>query len=257
MHKLELTVIITTFNEAENILAALQSVIDWVSSIIVVDSFSTDGTYDLIKNNFPQIILFQRIYSGPSNQKNWAIAQSPTDWILLMDADERVTEPLRNEIESVLNSKSNIFDAYWIGFTHFFMGEQIFYSGWQNDKTIRLIQRDKCRYNTNQVHEEIETENLKVGFLKNKFDHYTFRNVSQFVQKQLRYAEWSALDYENKTARITYYHLWLKPLFRFCKHYFIKLGILDGKRGFIISTISAYTVFLRYANILQTRKTKL
>lgn len=257
MQRLELTVIITTFNEAENILAALQSVIDWVASVIVVDSFSTDGTCDLIKNNFPGIILLQRSYSGPSNQKNWAIPQSPTQWILLMDADERVTTNLKKEIESVVNLGTNNFDAYWIGFTHFFMGQQVFYSGWQNDKTIRLIQRDKCRYNNNRVHEEIETETLKVGFLKNKFDHYTFKNISQFVQKQLRYAEWSALDYENKTARITYYHLWVKPLFRFCKHYFIKLGILDGKRGFIISTISAYTVFLRYANILQTRKTKL
>ena len=257
MQKIELTVIITTFNEAENILDALQSVVDWVASIIVVDSFSTDGTYEMVRQNYPQAHLYQRIYSGPSNQKNWAIAKSPTDWILLMDADERVTTNLKNEIESVLNLRKNICDAYWIGFTHFFMGKQIYYSGWQNDKTIRLIQRDKCRYNNNRVHEEIETENLKVGFLKNKFDHYTFKSVSHFVQKQLRYAEWSALDHESKTGKITYYHLWLKPLFRFCKHYFIKLGILDGKPGFIISTISAYTVFLRYANILQTRKTKL
>ena len=240
MSKLELTVIITTFNEVENISDALKSVSNWVSHIIVVDSFSTDGTFKWVKINFPEVKLLQRAYDGPANQKNWAIPQSVTPWVLLMDADERVSMGLKNEIESLLNLGENLADAYWIGFTHFFMGKQIRYSGWQNDKTIRLIQRDKCRYNDNQVHEEIEYSNLKVGILKNKFDHYTFRSISHFLQKQVRYAEWSALDYQNKTGTITYYHLWLKPIFRFCKHYIIKLGFLDGKPGFIISTISAY-----------------
>ncbi len=256
MSKLELTVIITTYNEAENIAAALLSVIDWVTDIRVVDSFSTDGTFELVKNNFQEVKCVQRKYSGPAEQKNWAIPQATTEWILLMDADERVTVSLRNEIEMLLKRKDDLINCYWIGFTHFFLGKQIRYSGWQNDKTIRLIERDKCRYNNNQVHEEIDFTHLKVGFLKNKFDHYTFRNISHFLQKQIRYAEWSALDYENKTSRITYYHLWLKPIFRFCKHFIFKLGFLDGKAGFIISTISAYSVFIRYANILQTRKTK-
>ena len=256
MSKLELTVIITTFNEVENISDALKSVISWVSHIIVVDSFSTDGTFKLVKNNFPEVKLLQRVYEGPADQKNWAIPQSLTTWVLLMDADERVSLGLKNEIESLLKLEGNLADAYWIGFTHFFMGQQIRYSGWQNDKTIRLIQRDKCRYNNNQVHEEIEFSNLKVGFLNNKFNHYTFKSVSHFLQKQIRYSEWSAIDYQNKTGKITYYHLWLKPIFRFCKHFIIKLGFLDGKAGFIISTISAYSVFVRYANILNARKTK-
>ncbi len=256
MLKLELTVIITTFNEVGNISDALKSVSNWVSHVIVVDSFSTDGTFKLVKNNFPEVKLLQRSYDGPANQKNWAIPQAVTPWVLLMDADERVSVGLKNEIETLLKLEGNLADAYWIGFTHFFMGKQIRYSGWQNDKTIRLILRDKCRYNHNKVHEEIDYGSLKVSFLKNKFDHYTFKNISHFLQKQIRYAEWSALDYQNKTGRITYYHLWLKPFFRFCKHFIIKLGFLDGKEGFIISTISAYTVLLRYANILQTRKTK-
>ena len=91
--------------------------------------------------------------------------------------------------------------GYWIGFKHYFMDQSVNYSGWQNDKTIRLIRRDVCRYNNNRVHEEIQrTENMKVGFLCSKFEHYTYKDLHHFIAKQERYANWSALDYEKKNG---------------------------------------------------------
>jgi glycosyltransferase involved in cell wall biosynthesis len=270
---LPLTVIFTTYNEAPNIRAALESVATWATEIIVVDSFSTDGTVEIVEN-FGHIQLFQRAYFGPADQKNWAIPQAKNEWVLLMDADERATPEMRDEIAFILrgpsevkikNSKLNFdtadkalitndFDGYWIGFTHFFMGQKVRYSGWQNDKTGRLIRRDKCRYNANRVHEEIVTEGLKMGRLATKFDHYTFRDIEHFVQKQQRYAAWSAIDHDKKTGRITAFHFVVKPVFRFFKHYFLKLGFLDGKVGFIIAAVAAWSVFLRYVKIVENRQ---
>ncbi len=279
---LPITVIFTTYNEAPNIQSALESVATWVSEILVVDSFSTDGTVEIVEK-FGGVQLLQRTYFGPADQKNWAIPQAKNEWILLMDADERATPFMRDEIAEILrgplelktslrettqkNEKlssdtkhelntltPNVFDGYWIGFTHFFMGKKVRFSGWQNDKTVRLINRDKCRYNANRVHEEIVTDGLKIGRLTAKFDHYTFRNIEHFVQKQQRYAAWSAIDHDKKTGTITAFHFVIKPFFRFFKHYFLKLGFLDGKVGFIIAAVAAWSVFLRYVKIVENRQ---
>lgn len=254
MQNLKITVIITTYNEAHNIEAALLSVTNFASEIIVVDSFSIDGTVEIISDKFPEVKLLHRTYSGPADQKNWTIPQAQNEFILLMDADERATPAMWQEIENLMCQPDILKDAYWIGFTHFFMDQQVRYSGWQNDKTIRFIRRDKCRYNNNRVHEEIIMEGLSVGFLKSKFLHYTFKDAVHFVKKQVRYARWSAEDYDEATGHVTSYHLKVKPFFRFFKHYVIKLGFLDGNVGFIISSVAAWSVFMRYFFLLEKRK---
>lgn len=255
--KINLTVIFTTFNEEDNIEVALQSVQGWANEILVVDSFSTDGTMEILKEYETKI--FQREYINPSNQKNWIIPQAQNEWVLIMDADERTTPEMRNEITQILRGggkiNANSFDCFWIGFKHYFMGKRVNYSGWQNDKTIRLIRRDVCRYNGNWVHEEIQkTKDMRIGFLKSKFEHYTFKNLHHFVAKQERYATWAALDHEKKTGRITYFHLGIKPFARFVKHFVLKRGFLDGHVGFVIAAVAAWSVFLRYVKIIENRK---
>jgi glycosyltransferase involved in cell wall biosynthesis len=271
-----LTVIFTTFNEEDNIGIALDTVRGWASDIIVVDSFSTDKTESLVRQ-YSEIRFLQHEYTGPAFQKNWAIPLAKYKWVLLMDADERVSSDMQLEIADLLRGEEGIsdsrfqipdstqrntqyaihntqYDCFWIGFTHYFMGKKVRYSGWQNDKTIRLIQRDKCRYNNNQVHEEIMTDGLEVGHLRNKFAHYTFKNIKHFVAKQERYAAWSAQDKDKTTGKITYFHLLLKPFFRFFKHFILKKGFLDGYVGFIISAVAAWSVFMRYVYMLDNRK---
>ena len=254
MPKLPLTILITTFNEADHIKAILNNVINWASEIIIVDSFSTDETVAIIQQ-FDGIILFQRKYSGPADQKNWAIPQAKYPHVLILDADERVTPAFKQEVETMFQDNSiDKFDVYHVGFQLFFMGTPVKYSGWQNDRPIRFIHRDKGRYNQNQVHEVIETKGLKVGFFKNRCEHYTFKDLDTFLKKQMRYAAWSAQDHESKTGRITFWHLLIKPFFRFFKHYILKLGILDGKIGFIISAMMAWNVFSRYVHMIEIRK---
>lgn len=246
---LPLTVIIPCFNEAHHMRALLETV-EWADEILIIDSFSTDQTLEIAKE-FPVKIL-QRKYQYPADQKNWAIPQATHDWILILDADERVTPMLKAEIQSILSGTPDKV-GYWIGRQNYFMGKEVRYSGWQSDKVIRLIHKSHCLYEDKRVHEEITTKGA-VGMLKHRMTHNTYQDIHHFLEKVDRYAGWSAKDYNEKTDRITLYHLLLKPLFRFIKHYFLKLGFLDGKVGFIISSIMAWSVFLRYVKMLELRK---
>jgi glycosyltransferase involved in cell wall biosynthesis len=245
-----ISVIITTFNEAHNIEGVLHTV-KWADEVMVVDSFSTDRTVDLATQHGVRVL--QHAYEGPAAQKNWAIPQAKHEWILLLDADERVTSELQQEIQAWLQKDAIPFDAFWIGRRNFFMGQEIRYSGWRGDQVVRFFHRDRCRYNNKQVHEEIITDGIKVSRLKQKMLHYTFKDVSHFLAKMERYAAWSAQDYTAKTPRVTYFHLWIKPTFRFIKHFFLQSGFRDGKIGFIVSFIMAWGVFLRYVRILEGR----
>lgn len=243
-----LTVIIPAFNEEHNIRSVLESV-SWADEIMVVDSFSTDRTVE-IAQEFTSFIL-QRSYSGPADQKNWAIPQASHEWILLLDADERVTADLKEEIQEWLRRDEIPWDAFWVGRRNYFMGKAVRYSGWQGDAVVRFIRREVCRYNDRQVHEEIVTDGIRVSRLKNKIDHFTFKNSAHFLEKMHRYAAWSARDHLEKTPRVTWFHLFGKPLFRFFKHFVFQRGFLDGKVGFIISVIMAWGVFLRYVKIME------
>lgn len=244
----QLSVIITTYNEEPNIQAALESV-SWADEIIVVDSFSTDRTVEIARQHTRRVM--QRQYNGPADQKNWAIPQARHEWVLLLDADERAPEKLKLEIQKYLNKENIPFDAFWVARRNFFMGKEVHHSGWQGDTVVRLIRRDLCRYNDRQVHEEIITEGLRVGWLENKLLHYTYRDMEHFLAKMRRYARWSAQDHEKKTKRVTAFHLMAKPLFRFFKHYFLQLGFLDGKVGLVVSVVMAWGVFLRYVNLME------
>ena len=124
----------------------------WCDEILVVDSFSTDNTVELAKKYTDRII--QSEYINSASQKNRAIPQATHEWILLVDADERVTPELKTEIQKILSSETIPYDAFWIYRRNYFMGKEIKYSGWQRDKVVRLFKRDTCRYEEKHVHAE-------------------------------------------------------------------------------------------------------
>jgi glycosyltransferase involved in cell wall biosynthesis len=243
MHKI--TAIIPTFNEEMNIKDAIESVL-WCDEVIVVDSFSSDKTLDIVKS-FPQVRLLQNKFEYFAQQKNWVIPQASHPWILLVDADERVTPELAEEIKTLLQ-KGTDQAAFWIRRQNFFMNKKINYSGWQSDKVIRLIKKDLCRYHDVRVHEEIKAQG-EVGILKNKLLHYTYRDLTSYLIKAERYTTWGALDrfpkFQKSGKRIGLGYLVLRPTGRFLRHYFLRLGFLDGTHGFVISTLAAYNVFIR------------
>jgi len=244
----KLTVIIPTFNEEHNIVEVIKSV-DFINEIMVVDSFSTDKTIELATPLATTII--QREYENSASQKNWAIPQAKHEWILLLDADERVTPELKKEVLEILKSETN-YRGFWIKRQNYFMGKRVCFSGWQGDKVIRLFKRDECRYEDKHVHAEIINEG-KIGVLKSKLIHNTFKSKESYLQKLERYAKWQAKDYDKKVSKITPFHTIVKPLVRFFKHYILQLGILDGYVGFIISLYQAKAVKMRYKYLKESR----
>lgn len=236
----KLSVLIPTKNEEIHIEEVLKSVA-FADEIVVVDSFSSDKTVEIAKKYAHKVWIHE--YVNSATQKNWAIPQLTHEWILVVDADERVTPELKAEIQAILSSETP-YVAFWIGRINHFMGKLIKYSGWQNDSVIRLFRKSKCSYQNLKVHSEV-IANGKVGRLKNKLVHYTYKDLNDYYRKFEQYTTWGANDRAEKIKNVGFYYLAIKPFFRFVKHYIIKAGFLDGKHGFIISVLSAYSVFLR------------
>ena len=240
----KITGIIPTFNEETHIEAAIDS-LDFTDEIIVIDSFSSDKTIALAEAKGVKIL--QRKFDNFSSQKNYAIKKASHSWIFLLDADERVTPELQKEVLETVN-KSSKYTAYWIWRSNFFMKRRIKYSGWQNDKVIRLFKRDKCSYDGKLVHEEIQSTG-EIGRLKQVLDHYTYNNFNRFIQKKNLYAELQAKELSNRGIKPTLAHFIFKPAYRFINHYILRRGFLDGIEGFFIATFSAYAIFARYVNL--------
>ncbi len=248
----KLTAIIPTGNEIHNIEAVIASV-SFADEILIVDSFSNDGTFEKAQELATKVI--RREYEYSASQKNWAIPQAKYEWILLVDADERVTPELQTEIIEILKNPPKDIVAYWIGRMNHFMGERVNYSGWRNDSVIRLFKRDLCKYEDKHVHAEILV-NGKVGNLKNKLYHNTYITFDKYLEKMNRYAWWQAKDYDKKTGRLTPYHFVIKPFWGFFKHYVVQSGFRDGVVGFTIGCVQGYVVFMRYVKLWLLRRNR-
>lgn len=245
----KITAIIPTFNEEIHIKEAIESVL-WCDEVIVVDSYSTDKTVEIVKS-FPQVKLLQNEFKYHAQQKNWTIPQASHPWIFVLDADERPTPALISEIKKVINSETSQ-AGFWIYRTNHFMGKLIKYSGWQSDKVIRLFQRDLCRYKDVSVHEEIEGQG-PMGRLQEKIIHYTYKDLTSYLKKADRYTTWGAIDrfhkFQKKGKRIGAGYIFFRPFGRFFRHYLLRLGFLDGTHGLVVSMLSAYNVFIRALKI--------
>ncbi len=242
----KLTAIIPTYNEQDNIAEAIACV-SFADEILIVDSFSTDNTLS-IATQFEKVKIIQREYGYSASQKNWAIPQATHEWILLLDADERITEALKTEIlKAVQQPVAHV--AYWITRSNIFMGKPLKYV-WKNDSVIRLFKRDFCRYEDKNVHAEIIAKG-SVGKLSNVLIHdtYQYKGLENHLLKNYRYSTWAAYDKLDKTRNVSLFHLAIKPAAAFSKRYIVQLGFLDGKPGFIISVFGAWGVFLRYVKI--------
>lgn len=244
----KVTAIIPTGNEERHIVDAIKSV-QWADEVLVVDSLSTDRTVELAKGLGARVI--QREYGYSASQKNWAIPQARHPWIFLLDADERCTPELEQEIKNLL-SKGTSHHAFWIHRVNHFMGKRINYSGWQGDKVVRLFKRDTCRYQDLKVHAEIESSGT-ISKLRHKILHYTYVDLASYLRKADRYTTWGALDrfekFHKSGKRIGGAYLFLRPVGRFLRHYVWRLGFLDGTHGLVVSMLSTYNIFIRALKI--------
>ncbi len=240
----KLTAVVPAFNEEKNIAECLDSVL-WADEVVVVDSFSTDSTPDISRSRGVRFV--QHEYVNSAAQKNWVLPQTRHKWVLIVDADERVTPALREEIEGVLVSGPDC-DGYWIRRRNRFMGREIRFCGWQRDKVLRLFDRDKGRYEEKHVHAEVVLKG-KVGFLKARLAHDSYKDFSSYLRKLDKYTDWGAKDLAGKGRRARVSDLVVRPPARFVRMYVLQLGFLDGVRGFIICALGATSVFLKYAKL--------
>jgi glycosyltransferase involved in cell wall biosynthesis len=235
-----LTVIVPTFNEEKYIQDCLHS-ISFANQIIVIDSFSTDQTVTIAKKFNCEIV--QRNFDNFSNQKNEAIKHANCDWILFIDADERVPQKLHYEIvETIKNPKHS---AYKIRFPHFYMNRFLYHT---ENKVTRLVKNDSIHFE-GEVHEKL-IHSGTVGFLKNFMIHYTYKGLFHYIKKKDSYAWFQAKMSKDKNKKATYIHLVFKPFYRFFHTYFIRRGFLDGIPGLAVATIDAYGVFSRYVKMI-------
>ncbi len=236
-----ITTVIPTLNE-ENFVAEAIRRVSFADEILIIDSFSSDKTVEVAREMGARVI--QREFDDFSSQKNFAIQQATHQWVLVIDADERVSEDLAAEImRSVKNPGDKV--AFFLYRNFYFKGKRVHFGGWQTDKAIRLFKKENGRYNGNLVHEIIET-NGPVGFLKNRLDHYSYRTREQYAKKLEMYARLQAEELFRKNKKSTHLPLTVKPAFRFLVHYVIRMGILDGSAGFELARAHAIGVWKRY-----------
>lgn len=250
MAREKLSAIVTSFNEEINIKECLETVA-FADEVLLVDSFSNDRTLEFAAQ-VPGVRILQREYFGSAAQKNWAMDHTVHPWILIVDADERVTPGLAREIFDLLERGPNA-NNYWIRRRNLFLDRLIRHSGWSTDKVVRLVRRGVARYPRRRVHADIRPEGA-APILENPLLHYTFRSLGQYLEKLHRYAEWGAADAYRKGKRPGAVELFLRPVWRFVRMYVFQAGFLDGRHGLVLCTLQAYGVFLKWAKLWEWRR---
>lgn len=245
-----LSAAVITYNEEEKIQDCLDSVAGFVDEIIVLDSFSTDATEAICRRN-PKVKFSQHPFDGHIEQKNRALALCQSDWILSIDADERVTPELRQSIEAFLCQNSPLAGIKFPRLTYH-MHRYIRHGGWYPNARYRLVRKGMAYWGGENPHDKLILKG-KGGRIKGDLLHLTARDLSHQVDTINKFSSIVALTRYNKGKK---YHLWrllLKPISKFLETYVLKRGFLDGTQGFVIAVSSSYASFLREAKLYELR----
>ncbi|MCO5297082.1 MAG: glycosyltransferase family 2 protein [Fimbriimonadaceae bacterium] len=241
---MKITAIVPTYNEAANIEECLRG-LQWADEVLVVDSYSTDGTPGLAAPLATRVV--RHAYEHSAAQKNWAIPQASHEWIFLMDADERCPPELAVEIESVLAAEPK-FDAYWIRRRNYFLGKEMRHGGWAKDKVIRLFRRE-LRYQDLPVHADIDVPFERVGTLRERLVHFSIDSLDQFFEKRMRYAAWAARELDREGKRGSTFLILARGSLHFLKMYVLRGGFLDGKHGFVLAFLYSFYTSAKYVRL--------
>ncbi|GBF21087.1 MULTISPECIES: CDP-glycerol glycerophosphotransferase family protein [Arenibacter] len=247
----KISAILITYNEDIHINAVLENV-KFADEIIVVDSFSTDGTIEKIKEH-PNVKLIQRPFLNYTDQKSFALEQATNDWVIFLDADERIPDRLRNEILATVNSSEPTADAYYFYRTFMFINKVLHFSGWQSDKNYRLFKKSKVHFTEERIVHETLVVDGESDVLKNKLVHYSYKNYEDYKGKMIKYGQMKAVEELKKNYAPNFYHFVFRPFYKFFNHYILRFGILDGKKGVIICYLNALGVYSRYKELKRLR----
>ncbi len=249
MPKLSVTVI--TRNEAADIGDALTSVA-WADEIIVVDSMSTDDTVAIARQHTDRVIV--REWPGYVAQKNCAASLASHDWILPLDADERVTPELADEIKSTLAAEPP-HSAYLVPRVTWHLGRWIRTTDWYPDHQFRLYDRRAAEWTGGYVHESMSVRG-SIGRLRGELQHFAYRDIADHLETIDRYTTYAARQMQENGRRAGFADLAVHPPLAFLRNYALRGGIADGVPGLIISAMNAYYVFLKFAKLWELRNRK-
>jgi glycosyltransferase involved in cell wall biosynthesis len=242
----KISVAVRTFNEEMNIRDCLESVA-WADEIIVVDSQSTDATVAIAREFTDRVIV--RPWAGHIATSQFATDQAANLWVFSIDADERVSPALREEILA-LDLEHTPHDAFDMPRRHFFMQRWVNHSGWYPDRNIRLYRKDRCRWGGYAPHDKIQVPG-SLASLKGDLYHHIYRDLAHFAATKNSYSTLTAIDHDRSGRRATLVHFTLRPLYTFLHRYLVRLGFLDGLAGFVISVMEAHCVFMKYLKLYE------
>jgi glycosyltransferase involved in cell wall biosynthesis len=249
-----LTVTVISHNEASHIAAALESV-SWADEIIVIDSHSTDATVEIARRYATRVEV--RDWAGYGAQKNYAADRASNDWILSIDADERVTPELAAEIREVMR-RGPVTPGYQITRVAHYLGQWIRSTDWYPDYHLRLYDRRAARWSERRVHESVEVDGRPKGGrhlprLRGELLHYPYRDMSDHLRKIDRYTTLAAEQWEAEGKRATALHALVYPRLAFFRNFLLRRGFSDGRVGLLVSLLNSYYVFLKYAKLIELR----
>ena len=249
--KRKISAVIITFNEERNIERCIKSLENVADEIIVVDSFSTDNTQAICQKF--NVKFVQQKWLGYSEQKNFANSLTKYDLILSLDADEALSEELKNSILEVKNNFETV--AYSMNRRTNYCGKWIKYCGWYPDKKIRIFDKKIASWNNLQVHEELEFSVATVEkHIKGDILHYSYYTVQEHFERSVKYAILSAEVAFAKNKKSSKFNIFFNPKWNFFHSFIIKLGFLDGYHGYLICKINSYATFLKYTKLHELNK---
>jgi len=243
--RIPVTVVIPTLNEAGRIASAIDSV-RWADEVIVVDAGSGDATALIARRMSARVMTITGMTIGA--QRNAGIAEARNDWILALDADEEATPELRDSIASLCAGRFAQHRAFRVRSRNWHLGRELRHGPWGHDWKVRVFSRSE-RFSNARVHENLESLD-DVGALDGALLHHPYRDLSHQIVKIAQYAKWAAEDMRARGKHGSVFAMLTRPTWRFVRDYFVLSGWKDGRAGFIVATVSAFSVFLKYAMLL-------
>lgn len=244
---IKLSVVIITFNEEKNIERCILSVKDIADEIVVLDSFSKDGTAEICAKH--GVKFFQHTFDGHIEQKNRAITFASYPHILSLDADEALDEELSRSVLAVKNNFEK--DGYYMNRLTYYCGHWVRHCGWYPDTKLRLWDSRKGHWTGINPHDKYELMegDKHTGHLKGDILHYSYYTLEDHYKQVEYFTNIAAKAYFERNKKAPLFKLIVNPVAKFIDHYLLKLGFLDGSAGYRISKISAYATYLKYKKI--------
>lgn len=246
---MQISAVVITFNEEENIASCLESVESIVDEIVLVDSFSSDRTLEIAKK-YSKVKTYSQKWLGYVEQKNYANSLTSYNTILSIDADEIISNELKESILKIKEKEENCEKVYEISRLTNYCGNWVKHCGWYPDKKIRIFDKRAVKWQGELVHETLLLpQNTEIIHLKGDLLHYSYKTTTDHIERINKYSSLTAKEAFDKGKKSSIFDIWFRPKWRFFRDYILKGGILDGYTGYQVCKMSAYITFSKYAKL--------